>query len=118
MVVAKSWIYSSIFLSFLLSSILIHFLFYDFNVLILNLCSASVDKLERIIIPAAVDSTQQEALSVLKKLKVCFLKHGLCVGVCEYKRLVFLKTHCVNFLLNYSMAVFESLYFVSHCLSI
>uniref|UniRef100_A0A2N9J883 SLH domain-containing protein n=1 Tax=Fagus sylvatica TaxID=28930 RepID=A0A2N9J883_FAGSY len=43
--------------------------------------SASVDKLERIIIPAAVDSTQQEALSVLKKLKVCFLKHGLCVGI-------------------------------------
>lgn len=32
--------------------------------------SASVDKLERIIIPAAVDSTQQEALSVLKKLKI------------------------------------------------
>ncbi|KAK4608742.1 hypothetical protein RGQ29_002224 [Quercus rubra] len=32
--------------------------------------SASMDKLERIIIPAAVDSTQQEALSILKKLKI------------------------------------------------
>lgn len=43
---------------------------------ILNLHSGTMEKLERIIIPAAVDSTQQEALSVLKKLKVCFLKHG------------------------------------------
>lgn len=32
--------------------------------------SASMEKLERIIIPAAVDSTQQEALSTLKKLKI------------------------------------------------
>ena len=43
------------------------------------MCSASMDKLERIIIPAAVDSTQQEALSILKKLKVCLLKHNVCV---------------------------------------
>lgn len=34
--------------------------------------SAYVEKLERIRIPVAVDSTQQEALAVLKKLKVCF----------------------------------------------
>ncbi|KAG2665311.1 hypothetical protein I3760_15G002400 [Carya illinoinensis] len=32
--------------------------------------SGTMEKLERIIIPAAVDSTQQEALSVLKKLKI------------------------------------------------
>lgn len=32
--------------------------------------SGSVDKIERIILSVAVDSTQQEALSVLKKLKV------------------------------------------------
>ena len=31
----------------------------------------SVDKLERVIVSVAIDSTQQEALSVLKKLKVC-----------------------------------------------
>ncbi|PQM34109.1 hypothetical protein Pyn_22316 [Prunus yedoensis var. nudiflora] len=35
-----------------------------------NTTSASTEKLERIIIPAAVDSTQQEALKVLKKLKI------------------------------------------------
>ncbi|BBG94428.1 hypothetical protein Prudu_002710 [Prunus dulcis] len=35
-----------------------------------NTTSASTEKLERIIIPAAVDSTQQEALQVLKKLKI------------------------------------------------
>lgn len=45
------------------------------------MCSASMDKLERIIIPAAVDSTQQEALSILKKLKVCLLKHNVWVCV-------------------------------------
>lgn len=32
--------------------------------------SGSVDKIERVILSVAVDSTQQEALSVLKKLKV------------------------------------------------
>ncbi|XP_062160060.1 uncharacterized protein LOC133867343 [Alnus glutinosa] len=32
--------------------------------------TVSMDKLERIIIPAAVDSTQQEALSLMKKLKI------------------------------------------------
>lgn len=32
--------------------------------------SGSVDKIERIILSVAVDSTQQEALSVLKKLKI------------------------------------------------
>ncbi|KAM0983657.1 hypothetical protein ACFX2C_011175 [Malus domestica] len=35
-----------------------------------NVTSAYVEKLERIIIPVAVDSTQQEALAVLKKLKI------------------------------------------------
>lgn len=45
------------------------------------MCSASMDKLERIIIPAAVDSTQQEALSILKKLKVCLWKHNVWVCV-------------------------------------
>lgn len=29
-------------------------------------------KRDRILIPVALDSTQQEALTVLKKLKVCF----------------------------------------------
>lgn len=31
-------------------------------------------KLERVIIPAAVDSTQQEALKLLRSLKVCLLR--------------------------------------------
>ncbi|KAF3432576.1 hypothetical protein FNV43_RR27316 [Rhamnella rubrinervis] len=35
-----------------------------------NITSAHMDKLETVIIPVAVDSTQKEALSVLKKLKI------------------------------------------------
>ncbi|PON87030.1 S-layer domain containing protein [Trema orientale] len=35
-----------------------------------NVTPAFTEKLERVIIPVAVDSTQQEALSVLKKLKI------------------------------------------------
>lgn len=34
--------------------------------------SASRDKQERVIVPVAVDSTQQEAVMVLERLKVCF----------------------------------------------
>lgn len=34
--------------------------------------SAPTYKHERIVVPVAVDSTQQEALSILKKLKVFF----------------------------------------------
>lgn len=44
------------------------------NVLILLLLlSATVEKFERVAVPVSVDSTQEEALSVLKTLKVCFL---------------------------------------------
>lgn len=39
-----------------------------------------MEKLERILISVALDSTQQEALIILKKLKVCF-----CVECCEVR---------------------------------
>lgn len=37
--------------------------------------SVVVEKPKRVVIPVCVDSTQEEALSVLKSLKVCFLNH-------------------------------------------
>ncbi|KAK1552578.1 hypothetical protein Q3G72_019496 [Acer saccharum] len=43
----------------------------SYNLLPTKRSAGSVDKLERVIVSVAIDSTQQEALSVLKKIKVC-----------------------------------------------